>query len=147
MAAEFFVDTSAWYPLLVQVHPDHERLAAALRSLIAGRHRLVTTNLVIAETHALVMRRAGLRAALAFVATVDQAPNLIVRSSADLERAAVTDWLQRFTDQDFSFTDGVSFAVMAERGIEEALTLDHHFEVAGFRIAGASGSRPGRKGK
>jgi len=39
-------------------------------------------------------------------------------------------------DQDFSFTDAVSFTVMTTRGIEEALTLDHHFAVAGFRILG-----------
>jgi len=29
----------------------------------------------------------------------------------------------------------VSFAVMTERGIREALTLDRHFVVAGFRAS------------
>lgn len=136
VAAEFFVDTSAWYPLLVEAHPDHRRVATALRSRIAGRRRLVTTNLIVAETHALVMRRAGARVALAFVSTVAQAPNLIVRSNEELEQAAVSNWLEPYRDQDFSFADAVSFAVMAERGIEEALTLDHHFAIAGFRAAG-----------
>lgn len=42
-------------------------------------------------------------------------------------------WLARYDDQDFSFADAVSFAVMTERGIREALTLDHRFAVAGFR--------------
>jgi uncharacterized protein len=136
VAAEFFVDTSAWYPLLVATHPDHARLATALRDLIARRRRLVTTNLVVAETHALVMRRAGHAPALAFVQTIDQAPNLVVRSTVDLEQAAVRDWLARYNDQDFSLADAVSFAVMTERRIHEALTLDHHFRTAGFHVLG-----------
>jgi predicted nucleic acid-binding protein len=36
-------------------------------------------------------------------------------------------------DKDWSLTDCISFNVMKERGITEALTGDHHFEQAGFR--------------
>jgi uncharacterized protein len=36
-------------------------------------------------------------------------------------------------DKDWSLTDCISFVVMQERGITEALTGDHHFEQAGFR--------------
>lgn len=50
---------------------------------------------------------------------------------------ALTKWLERFDDQDISFTDAISFAVMSERGIEEALTLDRHFAAAGFRVVNA----------
>jgi uncharacterized protein len=35
-------------------------------------------------------------------------------------------------DKDWSLTDCISFVVMQERGITEALTGDHHFEQAGF---------------
>ena len=44
-------------------------------------------------------------------------------------------WLARYDDQGFSFADAVSFAVMTERGIREALTLDRHFVVAGFQAS------------
>jgi len=33
----------------------------------------------------------------------------------------------------FCLTGAVSFVVMTERRIDEAMTLDHRFEVAGFR--------------
>ena len=35
-------------------------------------------------------------------------------------------------DQEWSLTDCISFVVMADEGIAEALTGDHHFEQAGF---------------
>ena len=135
MPAEFFIDTSAWYPLIVARHPDHARLASALRALIRNHRRLVTTNLVVAETHALLLRRVGRTTALTFLQTVGESPNVVVRSSRELEAAAERDWLTRYDDQDFSFADAVSFAVMTERGIRDALTLDHHFVVAGFQAA------------
>jgi hypothetical protein len=35
-------------------------------------------------------------------------------------------------DKDWSLTDCISFVVMRQRGLTEALTGDHHFEQAGF---------------
>ena len=132
MAAELFVDTSAWFPLAVRGHPDHARLAAVLRQRRRAGARVLTTNLVIAEAHALLLRRIHRVAALAFLRQVDLAGELVVCSTPELELRARQDWLERFADQDFSLADAVSFAVMSERGIREALTLDRHFATAGF---------------
>lgn len=134
MAAEIFVDTSAWYPLAVRRDPAHGAVAAELRERIRRGARVVTTNLLVAETHALLLRRTTRAAALAFLRQVGRPPNLLVYSTPELEAEAVADWLERYDDQDFSFTDAVSFAVMAERGITDALTLDGHFTAAGFRV-------------
>jgi len=35
-------------------------------------------------------------------------------------------------DKQWSLTDCISFEIMRERGVTEALTGDHHFEQAGF---------------
>ena len=38
------------------------------------------------------------------------------------------------TDKDWSLTDCISFVVMSQHGITGALTGDHHFEQAGFKV-------------
>ena len=134
MARELFVDTSAWYPIVVKSHPDHVACAAALQDAVATGKRIVTTNLILAETHMLLSRRVGREPAIFFLETVCEPPNLVVTSDPDLESVALNDWLVPFEDQDFSLTDAVSFAVMTQRGIKHALTLDHHFAVAGFAV-------------
>lgn len=135
MPAELFVDISAWYPLVDRGHTDHDRLAEALRARIEDGTTVVSTNLVLAESHALIMRRIGRDVARAFLSNARAAPNRVVYSTREIEQRAEEAWLGRFADQDFSLVDAVSFAVMAERRIPEALTLDRHFEIAGFAMA------------
>lgn len=134
MATELFVDTSAWYTLALPSAPQHAKASDALRQRIQRGARIVTTNLVVGETHALLLRRVSRAVALTFVREVRRAPNIVVESSAEYEELAVTDWLERFDDQSFSYTDAVSFAVMSDRGVREALALDHRFAVAGFVV-------------
>jgi len=55
----------------------------------------------------------------------------IVWVNKDLHTKAV-ELLRNRTDKLYSLCDAVSFVVMRERKITEALTTDHHFEQEGF---------------
>ncbi len=46
--------------------------------------------------------------------------------------AAAMDLLNRRLDKEYSLCDAVSFVVMREHEVFEALTTDHHFEQEGF---------------
>ena len=145
VAREVFVDTSAWYPIVVRSHSAHAELSAELTALVRAGERLVTTNLVIAETHALLSIRAGAPTALAFLRHATTPPTEVVTSTPELELEARDAWLTRFADQAFSLTDAVSFVVMTRRRIRSALTLDHHFAVAAFTMIPAVAQPSSRK--
>jgi len=42
--------------------------------------------------------------------------------------------MEKYSDQDFSYADAVSFVVMKDREIKEAFTFDQHFLAVGFEL-------------
>lgn len=123
------IDTSGFYCYLDADQPSH---AAAVNILNSARGRL-THSYVLAELVALCHARGLNRAtALRFVADVtNDADFQVVWVDAALHRAAMA-LLQSHTDKTYSLCDAVSFVLMRERGVTEALTTDRHFEQAGF---------------
>lgn len=95
---------------------------------------LVTTNLVVAESHISIRRAVGHPVAMRFLRALRDSPRLVKVYSDEHSEQHAEEILRRYADQDFSFVDAVSFAVMQQRGITEAFTFDHHFLVAGFAL-------------
>jgi uncharacterized protein len=60
------------------------------------------------------------------------APKLLILADADASLKAGIDLYRARPDKEWSLTDCISFAVMHQYSIREALTADHHFEQAGF---------------
>ena len=56
----------------------------------------------------------------------------IIPATADLFDRGVQLYAER-ADKEWSLTDCISFVVMADEGLADALTGDHHFEQAGFK--------------
>jgi predicted nucleic acid-binding protein len=64
-------------------------------------------------------------------ALFDDPPAVVIPFDMTLHERAIELYI-RFADKEWSLTDCVSFLVMRDRGLGEALTGDHHFEQAGF---------------
>ena len=129
-----FVDTGAWYALADRFDQYHEQASALFPRVLREYPRLVTTNLVIAETYVMIRRKLGHEAAITFIEKISTSPKLSkVYSDRALEEEAET-ILRDFDDQDFSYTDAVSFAVMRQNSISKAFTFDKHFVTAGFAV-------------
>lgn len=140
MSREVFVDASAWIAVSDQRDKYHPAARTEYQRLIQERLALVTTNLVIAETYILIRRTGGHAQAIRFLQSVSTSPRLKqVWSDRELE-AQAGEILLKHVDQDYSFTDAVSFVVMQTRGIEAAFTFDRHFATLGFRIIPAISS-------
>lgn len=132
MTRRIFVDTGAWVGLADRSDDLHAPAKTAYGCLLQPGNRLVTTNLVIAESYTLIRRRVGHQAAMRFLQSLQTSPRLEkVFSDPALEREAEV-ILRRYTDQDFSYTDAVSFAVMQEKSIAEVFGFDGHFRTTGF---------------
>ena len=130
-----FLDTSGWFAALSPKEAKHALARASYGNWIEGGRQLVTTNLVVAEMQILLSRFRGAKEGLRFLDSLYQdASHHVVFVDRDLERAAVDRWLRRFADQQLSMADAVSFEVMRERGIRQALSLDEHFTSAGFEL-------------
>ncbi len=70
---------------------------------------------------------------MALLAHFESDPNIeVVPLSEEMfEKAFELFWDRR--DKEWGLTDCLSFVVMHDRGIAEALTADRHFRQAGFR--------------
>jgi predicted nucleic acid-binding protein len=75
----------------------------------------------------------GHRAAIAFLDSVHSSPRIERIVSTQFLEDQAEAILRRYDDQDFSYTDAVSFALMKARGLKEAFTFDQHFSTMGFR--------------
>jgi predicted nucleic acid-binding protein len=93
----------------------------------------LTHNYVLVEFVALAHARNAPRAeALIFLADLfDDAEVETDWVDTNLHQDALA-FLQDRLDKTWSLCDAVSFLLMRQRGLTEALTTDHHFEQAGF---------------
>jgi len=125
-----FADTFALLAWLNPRDNAHDRVTAYLDSFTG---RLVTTEWVLMELADALAAPAARSTAVAFLQAVRADPLFDVIGYDPAVYRAGFDLFASRPDKAWSLTDCISFAVMAERGLSEALTADHHFEQAGFR--------------
>jgi uncharacterized protein len=98
---------------------------------LPARCRLLTTILVLAETHALLLRRTRQPAyTAAYVARLHSGELTILPVEPEDEQAALA-LLARYQDKFFSFTDAVSFEVMERLGIRRVFSYGSDFDQYG----------------
>lgn len=132
MANEIFVDTSGFYALLVKGDDHH---AAARRILQNARRRkraFVTTDYVLDETATLLKSRGFVHSLQPLFETLAASRACRIEWTDSDRFSDVQAFFLKHADQAWSFTDCVSFRVMSQVRLREALTKDHHFGQAGF---------------
>jgi predicted nucleic acid-binding protein len=137
MSGGLFLDTSGWFAAVSPREPVHQAARTAYREEIEQGGVVVTTALVLAELHTLLLRFRGPRYALEFLDSLAaDRTHEVVEVDRALRTASVDRWLRGFPDQRFSVADAVSFEVMRLRKLRRALALDTHFVVAGYEVVG-----------
>ena len=129
-----FVDTGGWLAVLDPRDRYHRQATEFYRHCLSRYTYLVTTNLVISETYINVRRGAGHQKAIAFLDLVERSERIrYFWSDAQLEESA-REILRHYDDQDFSYADAVSFALMHREAIQDVFAFDLHFRVMGFSV-------------
>jgi uncharacterized protein len=124
------LDTSG----LLCLHNRAEPLRIRMRTLYHAGRRRVRHNYVLAEFVVLAQAwRLPRMVALTFVSDLVESPDLeTVWVDEALHRDAMA-LLRARPDKTYSLCNAVSFVLMRQQHVTEALTTDHHFEQEGFQ--------------
>jgi predicted nucleic acid-binding protein len=127
---DVFADTSFWIALVVKQDQYHDR---AQKWSLRVQGRITTTVPVLFETANTLARPAWRAHGVALISHLLERPDVeAVVLSPELWQRSWNLYRER-TDKAWSLTDCVSFLVMQDTGLVDALTADEHFRQAGFR--------------
>ena len=128
---DLFIDTSYLIAALNPLDRNH-RTAIELQGVLETTAP-VTTNHVLGECWTFARRRFGHGAAVKLVDALRRNERYrIMHVERELEEAA-HEWLRKHDEREYSFVDAVSFQLMSEHNILDALAFDEDFHAAGFR--------------
>jgi hypothetical protein len=129
---EVFLDSAYVIALAQSTDAHHSPAVEMSRQLAERRVLIVTTGAVLLEIGNALAKVKSREAAVRFITHLQKSRAVeIVPLTNDLLAAGWQLFCQR-PDKDWSWTDCISFVVMRERGLKQALTSDGHFEQSGF---------------
>ena len=126
-----FADTSFYIAL---VNPRDVHHSDALAYMRNHRGRVTTTDYVLIEVGNWLSHTGDRPSFVALMRQLETDPELtVVPGSRDLFEQGYELYKTR-PDKAWSLTDCISFVVMEQMGLSEALTADRHFGQAGFTV-------------
>ena len=124
-----FGDSLFFIALLNERDQYHEK---ALRFETEGAVEIITTRWILAEVADALAAPPWRKQAASFLQRAKSSPSFRVIADSDELFDRGSELYRRRNDKSWSLTDCISLIVMADQGLTEALTGDHHFEQAGF---------------
>jgi uncharacterized protein len=126
------VFADAFY-FLARLNPADEAHDKAVRAGTQEARPIVTTAWVLTEVGDAMSSPTNRPAFLRLLDMPQSAADVrIIPPTDELFQRGIRLYTER-PDKEWSLTDCISFVVMTDQNIHDALTGDHHFEQAGFR--------------
>ncbi len=129
-----FLDSAFVIALVFKADQSYVNAQATWGRLTSERRKFVTTTFILDEAVTFLSSRGEHELA---VETGNQLLTSPAIEMIDVERPLVErgwEYFVRHQDKTYSLTDCISFVVMKQEAILEALTFDIHFTQAGFQI-------------
>ena len=130
-AERFFLDT-AYVQALVNARDQHHLMARTLLQRLRAASEVWVTEAVLNEVGN-VLARSHRAEAAAFIKRCYTTANIRVVSVDTTLFHRAPDLYKHRADKDWGLTDCLSFVVMQDHELVDALTPDEHFQQAGFR--------------
>ena len=129
-----FIDTSAFFAAEVSRDQFYQRSRQTWNDLSGTAIRLYSSNAIFQETAMLLHYRTGPASAIRWIELQMQSNSITwLPINAQVQRATLP-WMKKFADQEVSFVDATSFALMRQENIRHVFSFDRHFVTAGFRL-------------
>lgn len=128
-------DTGALEAITDRRDQYHQQAIECLFMLRRLSYPLYVTTLTISETYRRLLYKPYVHKQRAFSFL-----DYIYDGSVNIERPTEEDevkaigYVRRFYDQDITFTDAISMAIMIRLGIRKVFSFDRHFALLGFQI-------------
>lgn len=126
-----FVDTGAWYALVDKNDPEH---VSAKEFFGDNALPLLTTNFVFDETITLLRVRLGWAVAKEFGKRLRDSGFVSLANVGPADEEKAWEIFLKYKENDFSYTDCTSFAVMERLKCDTAFSFDSHFKVMKYRV-------------
>lgn len=133
MRAEVFLDTAYAIALSSPTDLFHQRAVQLADELKSAATRLITTRAILLEIGNALSKQRYRRAAVMLLDSLETDPRVEIITLSEQLYARASRLYRDRPDKEWALTDCVSFIVMEDRGIDEALTTDEHFQQAGFQ--------------
>jgi hypothetical protein len=133
-ADRVFLDAAYVIALSSPADQFHAAAVALADRLEASGAHLVTTPAVLLEIGNALARLRHRRAAAQLLSSLWADPTVEIVPFSDQLFDQALELFSTRQDKEWGLTDCLSFVVMAERGITQALTTDEHFQQAGFKV-------------
>ena len=129
-----FVDTGAFLARYHAQDDHHQEALTSWARLERRRGAVCTSNFVLDETFTLLGRRAGHAFAADKARRIYSSPAFTILRPGLEDEARAVELFAKYADQEVSFTDCVSFALMARHRLTRVFGYDGHFARAGFSL-------------
>lgn len=135
MKNSIFIDTAFFISTIDKSDKYHQIALKCYQKLITKRWSLITTDAILIELGNCFAKKQWRDVAYKWIININTNKNIfkVVSTTTEIFSQAIALYGNRM-DKEWGLTDCISFVVMKKYQIDSALTIDHHFEQAGFNI-------------
>lgn len=131
---EIFLDAAYVIALSSPKDQYHNRAKLIAEQLEVDGSRMITTRAVILEIGNALSKQQYREAAIELLDSLEEDSNVeIIPLTENLYRRGFQLFQER-SDKEWGITDCISFVIMKDRNLMDALTTDEHFKQAGFKV-------------